>query len=174
MLSNLRPNSQLYILHKEASPYIEVATVQSVSTPKPKFPLPQQFGQPQEMVVDIVARVAERTINISVPANLDIANSTDNASMVITASRDAMNNEVSSLRQYSTDILASIDRHKEIIAACDKILESINPEYAEKQAQAQEISGLKQQMGAMSQTLSELMAMLKGGKACSEPLPNSK
>lgn len=174
MFSNLRTNSQIYILHKETTPYIEVATVQSVSAPKPKFPLPQQFGQPQEMVVDIVARVAERSINISVPASLDIANSTDNSNMVITTSRDAMNAEVTSLRQYSSDVLSSIDRHKEIIAACDKILESINPEFAEKQAQAQEINGLKQQMGAMSQTLTELMAMLKSGKTYSEPSPTTK
>nr|DAI58792.1 MAG TPA: hypothetical protein [Crassvirales sp.] len=39
MFQNLRANSQLYILHKEATPYIEVGQVVSISQPQPKFPV---------------------------------------------------------------------------------------------------------------------------------------
>lgn len=39
MFSNLRANSQIYILHKDASPYVEIGSVVSVSQPQPKFPV---------------------------------------------------------------------------------------------------------------------------------------
>ena len=59
MFQNIRTNQQLYILHKEAAPYIEYGTVVNVSSPKPKYPSTQPFGQfPQvEMVVDVVVNI---------------------------------------------------------------------------------------------------------------------
>ena len=54
MFQSLRPNNQIFILHKDKS-LLEVGSVVSVSMPTPKYPVPQVFGQPQEMVVDVVA-----------------------------------------------------------------------------------------------------------------------
>ena len=47
MFSNLRPNSQIYILYKDASPRLDVGSVVSVSMPVPKYPIQPMFGQPQ-------------------------------------------------------------------------------------------------------------------------------
>lgn len=160
MFSNLRTSSQIYILHKEANPRIEIATVTSVSMPRPKFSVPQAFGQPQEMVVDIEARIGEQNVSYrNLPANGDVADSMADGVTVATG-RDAMNAEVSAFRQRSIDAVNSIDYHKGVIAGCDKILETINPEYAEKQAQQAEIAQLKSQM-------SEILSILKA-KAGSE------
>lgn len=165
MFSNLRTNSQLYILHKEANPHIEIATVTSVSMPRPKFAMPQTFGQPQEMVVDVDARIGEQTVSYKcLPANSDVADSAADGVTVATG-RDAMNAEVSALRQRSIDAVNSIGYHKGVIAGCDKILETINPEYAEKQAQQAEINSLKQQV-------TEILNILKA-KTGSEPSQKS-
>lgn len=73
MFSNLRTNSQIYILHKDATPYFEVGQVVSVSQPMPKFPV-QNFMAPQELVVDIVVKVNGNDITLQkLPANLDVA-----------------------------------------------------------------------------------------------------
>lgn len=63
MFQSLRANNQLYILHKDANPYIEIGSVVSVSAPKPKYPMPTPIGQiPQtEMVVDIVININGQT-----------------------------------------------------------------------------------------------------------------
>lgn len=37
MFSNLRTNSQIYILHRDATPYVEIGQVVSVSQPRPRF-----------------------------------------------------------------------------------------------------------------------------------------
>ena len=70
MFQSLRPSNQFYILHKDAVPYLEVGSVVSVSTPMPKFQFPQTFGQPQEMVVDVVVRVNDNNVTFQkLPAN---------------------------------------------------------------------------------------------------------
>lgn len=160
MFQSLRVNSPFYILHKDSKPYIEMGSVVSVSQPIPKFMVPQTFGQPQEMVVDIAVRVNGQIVNFQkLPANQDLADT--NQFVVVSASRDAMNSEVASLKQKSIDIINSIDNHRDIISGCDIILQDLNPEYAEKQRQQIEIDSLKEQMRTMSQNMADLMTMNK-------------
>ena len=72
-----------------------------------------------------------------------------------------MNSEVTSMKQKSIDILNSIDFHQSVIAGCDKMLTILNPEFAEKQRQEQEIASLKGQMSEMSKNMADLMEMNK-------------
>lgn len=73
MFSNLRTNSQLYILHKDATPYVEIGQVVSVSQPQPRYQV-NNFMSPQELVVDIVVSVNGNNITLQkLPANLDVA-----------------------------------------------------------------------------------------------------
>lgn len=161
MFSNLRANSQIYILHKDASPYIEIGSVVSVSQPQPKFPV-TNFMQPQEMVVDITVRVNENTVTLQkLPANLDVADQGINGNMVITTSREAMNAEIDSLRQKSLSVINSVEYHQKLIQDCEQLLQRLNPEFAEQKQQKQEIDLLKQQMSDMMGSMRELMAQLK-------------
>ena len=140
MFQNLRINSTLYILHKDAVPYIEYGSVVNVSAPKPKYPSTPPLGQfPQmEMVVDVVVSINGQNTNLQgLPAGLDIADFGHNGNIVVSSSRDAINNEISMMKQKSNDILGSIDFHRNVITACDKMLTDLNPEVAEKQKQEQ-------------------------------------
>lgn len=161
MFSNLRTNSQVYILHKDSTPYVEVGSVVSVSQPVPRFPV-TNFGTPQELVVDITVKINDSNITLQkLPANLDIADQGINGNMVITTSREAMNAEIDSLRQKSLGIINSIDYHKKIIQDCEVLLQRLNPEFAEQKQQKQEIDTLKAQMSEMMTGMKELMAQLK-------------
>nr|DAE20048.1 MAG TPA: hypothetical protein [CrAss-like virus sp. ctYsL76] len=160
MFQSLRPNNQVFILHKDRA-VLETGSVVSVSSPMPKYPVQPMFGQPQEMVVDIVVKVNNQDITYQkIPANLDIADF-NNSNIVLSDNREAMNSEISSLKQKSIAIINSIDFHKEMIANCDKILSELNPEFAEKQQQQLEINTLKTQMGEMAKSITELMSMNK-------------
>ena len=162
MFQNLRTNSTLYILHKDANPFVEQGAVVSVSMPKPKYPAATQFGQyPQmEMVVDVTVSVGGQTTSLqSLPAGAEIADFGPGGNIVVACSREAMNNEISMLRQKSVDIVNSRDYNLGIIAACDKMLSALNPEVAAKQQQEQEISSLKKQLAAVSENMNSLMEM---------------
>ena len=164
MFQNLRINSTLYILHKDSVPYIEYGSVVNVSAPKPKYPTTPSLGQfpHMEMVVDVMVSINGQNTNLQgLPAGQDIADFGHNGNIVVSSSRDAINNEVAMMKQKSNDILGSIDFHRNVITACDKMLTELNPEVAEKQRQDKEISDLRGQMQEMSQNMSALMAMNK-------------
>lgn len=162
MFSNLRSGSQLYILHKDATPYIEVGQVVSVSQPMPRYTT-NNFMAPQELIVDVVVNVGGNNITLQkLPASLDVADQgTANGSLFISTSREAMNTEINSLRQKSLDIISSVDYHKKIIQDCEILLQRLNPEFAEQKQQKQEIDNLKSQMSEMMNDMKELMAQMK-------------
>jgi len=166
MFQSVRPNSPIYVLHKGDNPRLETGYVANQPIPKPKYQMPHNFGQPQEMIVDLVVKLNDSSINLnSIPANLDIADSYSNGeSIVISDSREAMNSEIISLKQKSVDLLNSMDYHKSLIQSYDKLLSDFNPEMAEKQAQQQEIAGLRSQIDELSKSMALLVKQLKNNK----------
>ena len=138
---------------------METGFVTAQPVTRPKYQVPPTFGQPQEMVVDITAKVNGQTINYTgLPAQSDIADTISNGdSIVISDSKEAMNAEILSLKQKSLDVINSVDFHRNLANSCDKILSDLNPEFAEKQAQREEIDSLKAQMSEMSKNIGDLM-----------------
>ena len=59
-------------------------------------------------------------------------------------------------RQKSVDILNSIEYHKNVIACCDKMLNTLNPEIAAKQEQEQRIHGLEQKIDALMSQIARI------------------
>lgn len=164
MFQNLRTNAQLFILHKESTPYIEYGSVVSVSAPRSKYPSVPPIGQfPQmEMVVDVTVNVNGQQSNLQgLPAGADIADFGQNGNIVVACSRDAMNNEISTMKQKSADILASVDYHRGVMDSCDKMLNALNPEFAAKQLQEQKISQLEIKIAEMTKGMGELMKFNK-------------
>jgi hypothetical protein len=163
MFQSVRPNSPIYVLHKGDTPRLETGYVVNQPVPKPKYQIPHSFGQPQEMIVDLVVKLNDVNLNLNaIPANLDVADSYSNGeNVVISDSRDAMNSEILSLKQKSVDLINSVKYHEALITQYDKILSDFNPEMAEKQAQQQEIADLRNQMNEMSKNMALLIEQLK-------------
>lgn len=159
MFQSLRPNNQIFILHKD-KPLLEVGSIISVSIPTPKYPVQPMFGQPQEMVVDIIAKVNNQDVTYQkIPANVDVADFGNN-SIVLSDNREAMNSEIMCLKQRSVDILKSVDYHQSVIDECDRLLNSLNPDLAEKQAQKARIDTLESQIASLMEMNKQLMAKL--------------
>jgi hypothetical protein len=163
MFQSVRPNSPIYVFHKGDTPRLETGYVVNQPIPKPKYQIPPTFGQPQEMVVDLIIKVNDTTYNMNaIPAQLDIADSYSNGeNLVISDSRDAINSEIISLKQKSIDIINSKPYHENLVTIYDKILSDFNPEMAEKQAQQKEITELRNQMNEMSRNMALLIEQFK-------------
>lgn len=159
MFQNLRTNAQLYILHKDGTPYVECGSVTNVSAPRAKYPTPMPMGQyPQmEMVVDVTVNVGGQNTNLQgLPAGAEIADFGQNGNIVVSCSKEAMNSEIANFRQKSVDIVNSEDYHKGVINACDKMLNSLNPDLAEKRKHEEEMNGMKEKMDEMMRRMSVL------------------
>ena len=163
MFQSVRPNSPIYIFHKGDNPRLETGYVVNQPIPKPKYVIPNNFGQPQELVVDLIVKIGDITYNLnSLPAQIDISDSYSNGeNLVVSDNRDAMNSELISLMQKSLDVINSKPYHENLINVYDKLLTDFNPEMAEKQAQQQEITELKNQMNEMSRSMALLIEQLK-------------
>lgn len=159
MFQSARVNQTIYILYKEAAPRIEIGTITQVTQPVYKYPAP--YGTPQEQVVDIFANVggAQRQFQ-QLPANKESANFVSGGTVFVTVSRDAMNAEISTLRNESVGIINRVEEERQKIVKYDEILMQLNPEVAEKQRQEQEIATLKGQMASMASDNAELKSML--------------
>ena len=154
---NLRNNHQIYILHKDVIPTLEIGKITNISVPVPKYGNTSMYN---DLVLDITADVDGKPTNFQkLPANSEIADFGN--SLVVAVSKEAMNNEVTSMKQRSLDILNSIEQHQSIIKGCDEILQILNPEIAEKQRQEQENKALREEINSLKEMFSEFMNQFK-------------
>lgn len=154
---NLRNSNQLFILHKDSVPTLELGKVINVSAPVPKYGNTGIYNQ--EMVVDITADINGTSANFQkLPATGEIADFGNN--MVVSCSKEAMNSEVSSMKQRSADIINSIEHHQNIIKGCDEILKVLNPEIMEKQRQEEENKALREEINSLKVMFKEFMEKL--------------
>lgn len=174
MFQSLRNNQQFYILTKGVAPRLDVGLVTAVTAPQIKFQaIPQSLGSQPEYVVDVTVTVNGATQQYQrLPANKEIADFGDGyGNIVVSTSRDAMNNEVATLKNSSEEHIKRVDEEKQKIIAYESILQQLNPEYAEKQKQEAEIINLKNQVAAMAQSnanleqmMTQLLSEIKGDK----------
>lgn len=154
---NLRNSNQLFILHKDSVPTLELGKVTNVSLPVPKYGNTGMYNQ--EMIVDITADVNGTSTNFQkLPANGEIADFGNN--VVVSCSREAMNSEISSMKQRSLDIINSVEYHQNIIKGCDEILKILNPEILEKQKQEEENKALREEINSLKEMFKEFMEKL--------------
>lgn len=178
MFRSLRTNQQFFILTKGANPRLDIATVTNVSAPIVKFqPVPMPGAQP-EYVVDVTVSLNGASQSFQkLPADKDIADFGEGfGNIVVADSRDAMNAEVLSLKKTSEDHIARVNEEEQKIVAFDKIIQQLNPEYAEKQQQERKIRELENKLSQMVNTNANLEKMVSQllAKFDSEEKPSKK
>lgn len=178
MFKQARQNSFIYILTKGINPILETGVIQSVSQPRlgqmPQQPQPYQFPQP--MVVDIVATVGSERRNLNgLPSENDIADYMGN--VVVTTDKEKIANEIKALHKEQENIVNGHDRAKELMGIYSGMLTSLNPEEAEKKAQADKLASLEnaylqqcklneqmmKQQEQMMQQMQMMMSSMSGG-----------
>lgn len=162
MFQNPRKQQQIYILYKDDNPRVEIGTVEDVSKPYPiSIPNTQPVPYPQmEMVVNVVLRTENDTLTLKqLLANADISDYGYGNKIFISYTKEAVVNELSIMKKNSLDVLGSVERHRKVVDACERILLEMNPEEAAKKQQEEKISNLRNQMQQMSMNMNQLIAM---------------
>jgi hypothetical protein len=161
MFSNLRIGTPLYVLHKN-EPQLEVGEVTFVSQPTPQFGTTYNAGYPMpapKMLVDVKIKSANGDVELQkLPAELSIADFGNG--MVISESREAICNEVDTMRKASIRVIESVEQHKGIVDKCDALLAELNPQIKQEVERTKEFDSLKQEVGGLKENLLELKGML--------------
>lgn len=160
MFSTLRNGSTLYILDRTGEPQVKTGYVENVTMPRPMYPTfnpTASLGTNMQRVVDITVRVDDEKKEFCVPCDLSIHTYGD---YTLSESKEAMISEVDALLQNSKDVLNNIDKHKQSIAAYEKILRNLNPVYAKEQERDTAINSLTQQVDDIQSALTRLESLL--------------
>lgn len=157
--NSLGNGNPFYILRKSEKPILEVGVVKSKSQPRAKFPTQTpniMAGMQMQQVIDIVATINGKDESFNdVPINVEIA---ARGNDTFTGSREAMLQAVDAMLQTSKKAIEQVPFHKVVIAEGEKMLEVLNPQYAENKQNARVIQSLQEKQKAQEQQLSELKA----------------
>lgn len=157
--NSLTNGTPFYILRRGEKPILEVGVVKSKSQPRAKFPTQTpniMAGVQMQQVIDIVATIngKDETFN-EIPINVEIA---ARGNDTFSGSREAMLQAVDNMLQTSKKALEQVSFHKSVITESEKMLEVLNPQYAENKQNARVIQSLQEKQKAQEQQLAELKA----------------
>jgi hypothetical protein len=155
-ISNGNP---FYVLRKGEKPTLEVGVVKSKSQPRAKFPTQTpniMTGMQMQQVIDVVVTLNGKDETFAdIPLNVEIA---ARGNDTFSGSREAMLQAVDAMLQTSKKALEQVGYHKSVIAETEKMLEVLNPQYAENKQNARVIQSLQEKQKAQDEQLKELKA----------------
>ena len=170
--NSLGVNAPFYILHKGEKLSLQVGTVKSKTDPKPQFPTqtPAIFsgmsGQPNVVDVVVTLNGVDTPFN-NLPYNTETAQY-NNGETLVSCSKEAMLQAVDGMIQSSKKALEQVDYHKCVLKEGEKMLELLNPTYAENKKNARTIRDLQERADAQDKKLDSILAILQdlnGGTA---------
>lgn len=160
--SSLGNGNPFYVLRKVEKPILEVGVVKSKTQPRAKWPTQNpnvMAGLQVQQVIDVVATINGKDETFSeIPINVEIA---QRGNDTFTGSREAMLQAVDSMLQTSKKAIEQIPYHKVVISETEKMLEVLNPQYAENKKQARTISDLERRQADTDKKLDTILTILQ-------------
>lgn len=160
--SSLGNGNPFYVLRKGEKPILEVGVVKSKTQPRAKWPTQNpnvMAGLQVQQVIDVVATINGKDETFSeIPINVEIA---QRGNDTFTGSREAMLQAVDSMLQTSKKAIEQIAYHKVVISETEKMLEVLNPQYAENKKQARTISDLERRQADTDKKLDTILTILQ-------------
>ena len=160
--NSLGNGSPFYILRQGEKPILEVGIVKSKSQPRAKFPTATpnlMQGLQMQQVIDVVATVNGKDETfMEVPVNVEIA---QKGNVTFSGSREAMLQAVDGMLQSSKKALEQIPYHNSVIAESERMIETLNPQYAENKQQARTIKDLQERADRQDKKLDDIYSLLQ-------------
>jgi hypothetical protein len=161
-IQNLGIGSPFYVLRKGEKPVLETGVVKTKSQPRAKFPTQTpniMQGMQMQQVIDVTVTInGKDEIFSEIPINVEIA---ARGNDTFTGSREAMLQAVDAKLQTSKKAIEQVPYHKSVIAESEKMLEVLNPQYAENKKQARTISDLERRQADTDKKLDTILGILQ-------------
>jgi hypothetical protein len=114
--------------------------------------------QPQQVIdITVTLNGKDETYN-DIPVGVEIA---AKGNVTFSGSREAMLQAVDNMLQTSKKALEQVAFHKSVIAESEKMLEVLNPQYAENKKQARTISDLERRQADTDKKLDAILGILQ-------------
>ena len=156
MFSALSQGSPVYILDKTSSPDYKVGEVIGVSYPKSN---PYNIG-PQN-TVDLKIKIDGDTQEFNSIPSINSVVSYNGGKIVISETKQGIQNEVESILQNSKQILNNINTYKKNITDCENILKQINPQFAIDKERDERLSNLENRFDGFESKLDRIFNLIQ-------------
>ena len=155
--NSIMSGNPFYVLRRSDKPTLDVGVVKSKSQPRAKWATQTpnvMMGMAVQQVIDITATInGKDEVFNEIPVNVEIA---ARGNDTFSGSREAMLQAVDAMLQTSKKAIDQIPYHKSVIAESEKMLETLNPQYADNKRQARTIQGLEEKQKATDAKLATL------------------
>ena len=160
--NSLANGNPFYVLRKGEKPALEVGIVKAKTQPRAQYPTQTPnigIGMQMQQVIDITATINGKDETFpNLPMNIEIASRGNDT---FSGSREAMLQAVDAMLQTSKKAIEQVPYHKSVIAESEKMLEALNPRYAEEKRQARTIKSLEERQAATDAKLDSILAILQ-------------
>lgn len=156
MFSALSQGSSIYLLDKTSSPKFSIGEVIGVSQPKINY----NFGQPQN-TVDLKVRVEDSIQEFNNLPSINSLVTYNNGKLIISETKQGIQNEVETILQNSKQIINNIDTYKKNISECESILKDLSPQFAIDKERDDRLTNLENRFGGVESKLNEIFDYIK-------------
>ena len=152
MFSALSQGSSIYLLDKTSSPKFLIGEVIGVTQPKYSF---------NSATVDLKVKIEDTIQEFN---NIPSINSTctyNNGKLLISETKQEIQNDIESLLATSKNILNNIDTYKKNIEDCEEILRQINPQFAKDKERDNRLQNLENRFDGVESKLDKIFEIIK-------------
>ena len=156
MFSALSQGSSIYLLDKTSTPTFRVGEVIGVSQPKINY----NFGQSQN-TVDLKVRVNDSIQEFNNLPSINSYITYNNGKLIISETKQGIQNEVEALLSSSKNILDNIDIYKQNVVECENILKQLNPQFAKDKERDDRLQNLESRFDNVESKLDKIFDLIK-------------
>ena len=153
MFSALAQGSSVYILDKTSSPKYLIGEVVGVSQPKINF-----NGQ---STVDLRVNVDNSVQEFSNLLSINSISTYNGGKVIISETKQGIQNEVESILDNSRKIISNIDIYKQNITDCEEILKQLNPQFAKDKERDDRLFNLESRFDGVESKLDKIFDLIK-------------
>ena len=153
MFSALAQGSSVYILDKTSSPKYLIGEVVGVSQPKINF-----NGQ---STVDLRVNVDNSVQEFSNLLSINSISTYNGGKVIISETKQGIQNEVESILDNSRKIISNIDIYKQNINDCEEILKQLNPQFAKDKERDDRLFNLESRFDGVESKLDKIFNLVQ-------------
>ena len=156
MFSALSQGSPIYILDKTSSPDYKVGEIVGVSYPKVN-----PYGINPQNTVDLKVKIDGSIQEFNSVPSINSFVTYNNGKLIISETKQGIQNEVEGILQNSRQILDNIDIYKQNIIDCETILKQLNPQFAVDKERDERLSNLENRFDGVESKLDKIFNLIQ-------------
>ena len=149
MFSILSQGSPIYLLDKTSTPKFEIGEVVGVSSPKY-----------MQNTIDLKVKVNNSIQEFNNLPSINNVMTYNNGKIVISETKQGIQNEVENILQNSKHIVENIDEYKNNIVVCEDILKQLNPQFAKDKERDDRLSNLENRFDGLDTKLDKIFNLI--------------